>query len=234
MENSSFGRLISILISPKATFESIRERPTWLVAFLVTCLVAMTVGVLAHTRTDQREVVERRMERSGQEISAEQLETAVRMQEKIGLYAIPIGTPLFVGFFVALLSLVYWVVGKMTGTEPTFKQMFSMTLYSGAPSLIAGILQAIVILPKKTLPFEQAASRNYLPASSLGILAPEDASAQLVALLSSFDFFQLWGIVLLFFGLKIVGRMSTTVAAVVAILIFLIGLGMRVGASFLV
>ena len=39
MENSSFGRLIGVLVSPGKTFRSIAERPTWGVALVVFMLV---------------------------------------------------------------------------------------------------------------------------------------------------------------------------------------------------
>ncbi len=228
MENSSFGRLISVLTSPTKTFESIRERPTWLVAFIVVCLVAMATGVIAHQRTDYREVTAQRMADRGQELKDEDLDRMVSMQEKIGGYAIPIAVPIFVALFTALLALVYFLGGKMTGAEPTFKQMFSLTLYAGAPSIISTILQGIVLFPKEVLSYTQTATRNYLPAANLGLLAPDDASTKLTALLVGMDAFAIWGAVLTFIGLKVVGRMSTTVAAVLTVAVFLVGLGLRV------
>jgi hypothetical protein len=228
MENSSFGRLISVLISPKATFESIRERPTWLVAFLVICLVGATVGFLVHQRTDYAAVTAHQMEARGQDVPAEQMEQMVAMQEKFGGILVPVVTPLFVGFFFSLVSLIYWVGGKVGGADPSFKQMFSVTTYSSAPTIVAALLQAIVIFPKKELAVEQIVNRNFLAASNLALLAPDGASGKLVAMLAGLDFFAIWATVLAFLGLKVVGRMSTAVAAVLAALIFLAGIGLRV------
>ncbi len=228
MENSSFGRLISVLTSPGKTFESIRERPTWLVAFLAICLVSVAVGFIAHQRTDYRELMETKMTESGNEVDEDVLDQIVSAQENIGAYLIPVTVPLFIGGFVALLALIYWFGGKLTGAEPSFKQMYSMAMYSGAPGIVAALLQAIVLFPKEVLSYTQTATRNYLPAANLGFLAPDGASTKLISLLVGLDFFVIWGTILTFIGLKVVGRMSSTVAFAMAALIFLAGLGLRV------
>ena len=224
MENSSFGRLISVLTSPGKTFESIRERPTWLVAFVVTCVFAGGLGFLSHQRTDYRELNQHQMEASGQDVSAAQMEQMVEMQEKIGGIAIPFVTPVFLGVIMALIALIYWVGGKLGGSEPGYKQMFSMAIYAGAPTLIFMLLQMVMILPKETLPVEQIVTRNFLPASSLAIFAPDGASSKLVAFLSSLNFFSIWGLVLTFIGLKIVGKMSGTMAGILTAVVYLIAL----------
>ena len=41
MEDSSFGRLIGVLVSPGKTFRSIAERPAWLVPFLVLMVLSL-------------------------------------------------------------------------------------------------------------------------------------------------------------------------------------------------
>ncbi len=64
MENSSFGRLIGVLVSPLKTFASIAERPTWLVAFLVVALAPAIPGFLAVPKVDWEEVARTQIENS--------------------------------------------------------------------------------------------------------------------------------------------------------------------------
>ena len=228
MENSGFGRLIAVLTSPGKTFESIRERPTWVEPFIALCLVSMLVGFIAHQRTDYAKVTEIKMAESGQEMKAEDLDRVVTMQENYLGYVVLVLAPIALGIYAALLAFIYWFSCKMTGSEPSFKQMFAMTLYAGVPRIIAGILQAIVLSPQEVISYSQTITRNYLPAANLGMLAPDGASTKLVALLVGLDAFVLWGVVLTYIGLKVVGRMSSTAAAVVSGIVFLAGLGLRV------
>ena len=39
MEESSFGRLVGVLVSPAKTFKAIGEKPTWVLALLVLSFV---------------------------------------------------------------------------------------------------------------------------------------------------------------------------------------------------
>jgi hypothetical protein len=57
MEDSSLGRLISVLISPEKTFRSIAEHPTWVVALVVLVLLGAAAGYLVFQKLDMAEVI---------------------------------------------------------------------------------------------------------------------------------------------------------------------------------
>src|SRR5687768_13961786 len=106
MESSAFGRLLGALVSPVATFRSLAERPTWLVAFLVVCLSPLVPGILAAPKIDWEDVVRTQIERSGQDVPAAQLDAAIGMWEKIGPFLTYLA-PVMVGFAILVFALVF-------------------------------------------------------------------------------------------------------------------------------
>ena len=88
LEDSSFGRLIGVLVSPVKTFRSIAERPTWGVGpDRPADRSPPRVGVLANQRIDKddmRQSIKEQMEKSqGGQATPEQIERGVTMGEKI-------------------------------------------------------------------------------------------------------------------------------------------------------
>ena len=56
MEDSAFGRIVSVLFNPTRTFASIRERPTWLIPLVVLLAVAMLATLFVVQKVDWVEV----------------------------------------------------------------------------------------------------------------------------------------------------------------------------------
>lgn len=233
MTDNSFSRLAGALFAPGKTFASIAQRPTWLVAWLVLVLCVTGLTLAMHERTDYREVVVRTLEAFGgvDQIPADQLEQRIEGRERFGGIGAPING-LFAGGIFCLLALIYWVAFKMFGSELTYKQSLATFVHAGLPGAIFMLLAIPVVLGGGDLSYEQLMTRDVL-ASNLGFLAPGDASIALKSLLMGIDFFALWSLVLAIIGYRIVARVSTGLAGGIAVTLFLIGLGLRVGLAVL-
>lgn len=228
MENSSFGRLIGVLVSPGKTFRAIAERPTWAVALLVLLLVTGLVWFFAAQRMDFREITLEGVRQSGREVPEAQLEQQIEIMEKAGPYIYGLTTPVVVVIFVLLVALVYWVVFKLLGADFSYKSSLSVNLHASMPVVVSYLLSIPVILSKESLGFADVKAGTFL-ASNLSFLAPEDAPAWAFAALASLDFFSLWGLALTIIGFRAVTRLSTTAVAATAIVVWLLFVGIRVG-----
>lgn len=231
MESSSFGRLFGVLFSPGKTFRSIAERPTWLVALIVLALAGVVVSQAVNARTDQREMLEKQMEKWGQNLTEEQLNEAVEKAENpspLGRTLSIVGGFFFQGVFYLIPAFLYWVFFKVTGSEMALKSSFSTYLHSSMPIGVGALLSIPVILSRATVEPLDALTGELL-ASSPAFLLPETASVTTRAVLATFDLFNLWSVVLAIVGYRIVARVSTTAAVFAAVLFFLVGMGIRVG-----
>lgn len=232
MTDNSLGRLAGALVSPGSTFESIEKRPTWLVAWLVLVLCVTALSFSMHQRTDYREMVERSVQAfGGAELPADQLERQIEMRERFGGIGAPIGG-FVAGIVFCVLAVFYWVAFKLFGSEITYKQSLATFVHAAMPGAVFMLLAIPVVLGGGDLTYQQLMTRDVL-ASNLGFLAPEGASMAVHSLLAGIDFFALWSVVLVAVGYRIVARVSIGLAAGVAVVFYLLGLGLRVGMAVL-
>jgi len=228
LTDSSLGRFLGALVKPVETFRSIARRPTWVAPLLVLLLVSGGSGYLLLNRVDRdafREQTRAQIVKQGREPSEQQLDIAEKIAFTVG--------PLF-GVVAALI--VYFLGAALllaamnaAGGEIRYWTSLSVLLYAVAPYLVLALLTIPVALGRDSLSMEEIQGGSLVP-SSLAVFAPEDASRRLVALLSSFDLFNLWVIALMITGYHVAARVSKGAAAVVVlgiwVLVVLIKLGL--------
>lgn len=232
MENSSFGRLIGVLVSPGKTFRAIAERPTWAVAMAVLLLASAAIGYFSGTRTDYRDVITQSIRDSGRDVPPQALESQIEMMEKAGPIISGIGAPVAVLFFSLLGALIYWVLFKMQGSEFSYKSSLATSLHATMPVVVSLLLSLPVILSRPSLGYDDVKSGTFLK-SNLSFLAPEDAPAWVAALYASVDFFTLWSLALSIIGYRASTRLSTRAVAVTVVIVTLVFIGVRVGLAAL-
>ncbi len=211
MESSSWSRLTGVLFSPARTFQSIAERPTWLVALLVLVVASAAANYIAADRIDFEQLTRDRFEASGRTVSEDQIESTIDFQEKwgrtISVFSMVVGGPLV----YLVMALVFWVLLKLLDGDLPYRTAFATTLHSMMPWVVASLLTIPVVLGREEIGFEEL--RAGVLTSSLAILAPEDAGAALTSLLSSIDVFSIWTLVLMVLGFSIAARVSKKASA---------------------
>jgi hypothetical protein len=212
MGDTSFGRIVGALTSPTRTFGQIAERPTWLVALVVLVAVGVLSGALISGKIDWEQVTRDSLEQQGQQLSEEQLERIIDFQERFGPVMSIAGPLVGVPIIYLLVALVFMVVFKVLGGDLTFVKSLAVVVHGMLPRGVAGLLSIPVILGRDDFDFEELQDGSVL-ASNLAAFAPEDAGPGLMALLSSFDLFSVWAVVLLVIGYAIAARVSKGAAA---------------------
>lgn len=233
MTDNSLGRLVGALVSPSSTFKNIGERPTWVVALLVLVLSAGFLGFVVHEKTDYREVTTRTLEARGQldSIPEEQLEQGVEFQERFGAIFAPVRA-LILGGVYCLIAVFFWVAFRLTGSELTYKQSLATFVHGELPFVLFALLAAFTLWGRGDLPYLELAAGDFL-ASHLGVFTPEGSGVVLRSFLTGIDFFAVWSVALMTIGYRTVARVSTTTAGTVAVGIWLLRLGFRVGLTWL-
>lgn len=232
MENSSFGRLIGVLVAPGKTFRAIAERPTWAVALLVLLLASAGIAYLSGTRTDYRDVMTQSMRESGRDVPEGALEQQIEMMEKAGPIIGAVGAPVAFAFFSLLGALIYWMAFKLQGSDFSYKSSLAVSLHAAMPVVISLLLSLPIILSRSSLGYDDVKTGSFLK-SNLGFLAPEDAPAWLAALYASADFFAIWGLVLSVIGYRAATRLPTRAVAVTVVIVTLLFVAARVGLTAL-
>ena len=196
---SPIGRIIGVFTSPKQTFTSIAEKPSWIAPMLLMMFLAVVVGTMLSYKMNWREYIQHKAEENPRfaALSEEQKDQALAGQVKfwsassyvIGAIATPISILIFAAIYMGAFNL-------FRGAGVRYGQSFAITTHAFLPTVIINIL-ALVILPLKA--YGDVDPENIV-ATSLKSYLPDTAPKPLLALGSSLELFWIWCLVLIAIG----------------------------------
>src|SRR5580698_7926848 len=201
--SSSVARIFGVIFSPKPTFESIVQRPTWVLPLILIIVVSAVVVFTFSQRVGWRGFMERqdqtnsRLQKQMESMTADQREQMLETQTKyaaiFGYIGVVFG--IFVSAIVvaAVLLSAFNLVG---GAKVGFNTSLAIVVHSWVPSIIGGILGILIIFLKDP----STVDIQHLVAANAGAFLPDDAPKWQETLLASFDLFIFWSMVLMAFG----------------------------------
>jgi hypothetical protein len=195
------ARFIGIITAPRATYEAVVARPTWLGMLALTALVsAALLGGFLFTEAGQRAWLDAAA--SGPfagEISDEQYAAMEKMAAYVGYGAIGqaiVGMPLV----MLLISGVVFAVFSAFGGDARFKQVFAVVVHSFAVLTLGSLFTVPMNYLRGTLTSQ----------TSIGVLLPMiDDTSFLGRLLGMVDLFWVWWVFVLAIGLAVLYRRRT-------------------------
>jgi Yip1-like protein len=197
------GRIVGALFSPKATFEDIAKRPTWIAPLLVLTLIWFALNVVLVRRVDWLQVTRDQIEKNRFAASQiERLEPDKReaayesgaRRGKISRYVRGvIGWPLLTLVFGGIYLGTFKLFG---GARINFSQSFALVAHAYVPLGLRELIAIPVSLVKDPSAIDP---ENFL-ASNVAAFLPGDAPLWQIALGASADLFGLWALVLIAFA----------------------------------
>jgi len=200
-EMSSIGRVFGAVVSPKATFESIARRPTWLVPVILGSVLFIAAVAAISYRGGWPSYMQKQVEKSAQfqQLPPDQQQRILQTQIKYAPIGGYIEGVLFPASGALLLAAIFMATfNTVLGTTLRFVTCLGVVSYAYIPRLIAGLLGILVILLKDPTTIDV----QNLVASNVGSFMPEGTARWLVALLGSLDIFSFWFMILLAIGFR--------------------------------
>jgi hypothetical protein len=201
--DNSFVRVFGAIFSPKPTFESIARRPTWIVPLILVIVVSTLVIAVFGQRVGWRNFMIRqnqqssRVQKQMEQMTPDQREHLLDQQTKIapifGYVGVILGT--IVG--ALLVGAVLMVALNLaSGSKIPFKTSLGIVSYSWVPAIIAGLLGILIMFIKDP----STVDIEHLVASNAGAFLSDDSPKWLLTLLTSFDIFVFWTMILMALG----------------------------------
>jgi len=196
---SAVGRIFGIFFSPKATFEDIARKPSWLLPVLLSTILGILATVVLNQRIDWRDYITQQIEKSSRaaNLTAEQKQNQAAISAKVTVYIVyaagAVGSVCFAVIVGAVMMLAY---NLFAGAGASFSQSLGIA----AHTLVVGIVSTPIFLlvlflrPKGTIDPENPVATN------VAAFLPEESSKWLMTLCKSLDVFTIWMLVLLAIG----------------------------------
>jgi hypothetical protein len=216
---SGVGRVLGAILSPGETFESIAKRPTWLAPLLLWTALSLGVTAVLLPKIDWERMIRTQMEKSGQTVPEERLQSIIESRKKIGgpiSYGIGTISPAIVAL---LTAVVIWGSFKAFGWDTTFKQSFGVTTHAFLPGVLKAVLLGVLVWRQETV---DPQAMGDLLRSNLGFLVARDSSKALHALLTSIDIFSFWSVWLFVIGFAAAAKIKRGAAAGVIVTLWVI------------
>jgi hypothetical protein len=200
---SLFSRLIGVITSPQATYQSIVARPKVLGMLLLTLGVTIVlVGGFLSTKVGQDAWLDTVLPPGS---PPEQVATMERIAPFAAYFAVG-----WIAVFIPLLYLIvsailFVVFNAALGGTATFKQVLAVVTHAGAP----GVLGQFFTMPLNYMRGAMTSATNLAVAMPF---VPEDSF--LGRLLGTIDLFLIWQLIVLAIGLGVLYRKRTQPIAV--------------------
>lgn len=214
-----FARIVGVITSPRATFESIVAHPRPVgVLFAVALAVALASGLPQFTESGRQAVLDaqiRSIEQfTGQPATPEQIERMEQQSRYNGPIAV-VSTFIILPIVSLLIAAVYWAgFNAVLGGTAAFKQVLAVVTHS---QVITG-LGAVIGTPIQLMQGTMTSAGPF----NLGALAPmlEEGSA-LASLLGAISVFSIWGVFVSAVGLAVLYRRKTGPIFIALLALFL-------------
>ena len=173
---SALARILGVLVRPSATFESIAEKPNWLLPLLLLILVSLALTFSFGQRVGWRALIEKQLATSSRlnqltPVQQQQaIDRAVRLAPIGGYLGSTLGSALILlaiaGIFLGAFNIVY-------GTTIKFRQSFAISIYAFVPEILKGLLALLIVWVR---PPEGVTPQN-LVMSNVGAFLPSTTPA---------------------------------------------------------
>jgi hypothetical protein len=215
----ALSRVFGVFFSPKATFESIAARPTWIVPVILICLMQIAVVSVFSHRVGWRSMIEKQDANNSrmEGMPPDQLERAVALQVKYapiaGYFFAAVGPFLGVAVVGGVLLGLFNGVG---GGRMQLKTSLGVVSHAWMPGLIAGLLGIIILF----LEDPSSVDLQNLVASNPGVLLSDSSPRWMVSLLGSLDIFSFWTMLLMAVGFHAANPRKISFGKAIGVILF--------------
>jgi hypothetical protein len=225
--------LTAIFFEPGRVFDSLRARPRFLVAALISALLLCIFTFALFQRAGYENMMRAAIENSprADQMTPDQKEKAIAFYSNPVLKGINYISPIIGVAIIFSAGAALYLLGVMLmGHSISYKQALAVWTYSSfAPIVLSLLVSFVLLFLKSREDLETVQPGRSLARANLGILVDPKASPVLAAALGTFDVFVFYGLFLAALGLRKVARLSSGAAWGIVLGLWFLSLLFRVG-----
>jgi hypothetical protein len=223
-----FQRTIGVFTAPQQTFNDIARQPNWIFPLILVLVAAMifTQILIPALLADQEASPQYQEMLQRDDVSAEDLESIIEVQQKATKNFAAVGAGVFTLIAALLASAILLFVGNIImGGNGKFLQMFSVYCWGG----LIGILGYLIRLP---ISISNVTMKVYLGPAIL--LSSESQETALFKIAAALDIFVIWRIALIAIGFAAIYKinMNKSVSIVGSLYVLMVAAGIILSGAF--
>jgi hypothetical protein len=197
----AFGRVTGVLFSPKATFEDIVRKPSWIAPLLLIMIFATAAGVLIGQKVEWNSFIRHQSEQNSafNNLPADQQEQRVAIGAKVAPYFADCAG-LFIPIGLLVSTLILWLgFNLFAGASLKFSTVWGIICHAAVPTILSSILGAIVAFVKAPGTLDP----EHFLASNVAAYLPGGAPHWQVVGGTILDVFAIWTLILTAIGFSV-------------------------------
>jgi len=197
----TFGKIYNIFFSPRITFESVDEKPDWLVPMTIVVIVALIFGLVAMPVIMPEKMAEQRLKLEERGMSPQEIDRAMEMGEKFGKRIAPVGAIVGTVIYLTVVAGIFLFIGNIIlGGKTSFKKMLSVVCYSSLIGSLGSLILLPLVLSKQTMDVHF---------SLAAVMSSEASKTILYQFLKKIDLFAIWQIFVAGIGVSAIYKFTT-------------------------
>lgn len=221
---SGASKILNIFFEPKKVFESLRIKPTWLIPFIIVAIIGIGFFYSTYPYIMQQQVEKIK---DNEKIPDEQKQKIIETMTGKDhppfwqLFIAPVSTLVVL---VIVAAVLFFVFNVLLGGDSTYRRVLSVYTYSSLIAIPEMIVKFPLIMVKKDVGVQ----------TSLALLLSANAKDTfLYSILSSFDIFTIWQVILISLGMGVLYKYSAKKAFTAVFILWIIWILAKSGLSSL-
>src|SRR4030042_2140009 len=201
-----YKRLEGVFFNPRPVFDGLAAEPVWIdtLVVILLALIAFNLVVAPYMQRDQLLLMKDNAalkERVGDDTYTRMIDRTEHPSEVSRIVQTFVTTPLFYLAALLLQSLLLLILGRFLSSQGTYVQVLSVLVHASlVDKLFGNAVRLVLALTRKSL---------MQTSTGLALLFPKmEVTSTPYIMLTQIDFFQLWLLGVLAFGLAAVFKIS--------------------------
>jgi len=210
------NKIADIFMSPIKVFMALKEKPEWMIPFIIVLIVVALSAALTVSMTKETIIAKQEEMMRERGMTDEQIEQALKVSSgSLMVISSTIGAAVFIAIILLLFAFLVNLLIPVFGGTGAFRRVFSVVCFSALVMVPSALLKVILI----------AITRSPYVTTSLALFVPGLARDSFgYKVLAGFDFFIIWEMILVSLGISITNEIERKNAFILVFLIWIVSI----------
>ena len=221
--------LVTIFATPTEVFEELRQKPKWLVAFLVISFLTIAIALLSlpFTRQPMLQAISR-----GGALEGARLEQALEQAERFQYLGSMFIAPTLLLRWLAIAALLYFAAILAGAERVRFKEVYAAAVFAEMILLLMAVVNLLLLHVKGADAIHHITDLQAIIGLDF-LMADKTSDLPTFTIFNAVNIFNLWYVAVLSIALRVMSGLGNIKSAILVTSVWLLGVGFQVAMAAL-